>query len=71
VSRPRVHSWLRIAIVAVVASLGGGGCGGFSASKSLSPLDFILPGLMQNTTPQPPVHDGATPTNYVASAQQS
>ena len=39
--------------------LGGAGCSGINASKSVSPLDFILPGLMQAdplpapTTPGP------------------
>lgn len=28
------------------------GCGGINASKSVSPLDFILPGLIK-TAPQP------------------
>jgi hypothetical protein len=29
------------------------GCSGINASKSISPLDFILPGLMQNDAPLP------------------
>jgi hypothetical protein len=31
----------------------GSGCSGINASKSLSPLDFILPGLMQSVPPAP------------------
>ncbi len=27
------------------------GCGGITATKSISPLDFFLPGLLQNETP--------------------
>ena len=27
------------------------GCGGINASKSVSPLDFILPGLLKATPP--------------------
>jgi len=29
----------------------GSGCSGIHASKSVSPLDFILPGLMKNDVP--------------------
>jgi len=29
------------------------GCSGINASKSFSPLDFILPGLMQHSPPSP------------------
>ena len=38
-----------LALVAATAT----GCGGINASKSISPLDFIMPGLMQNH-PKPP-----------------
>lgn len=34
------------------------GCSGINASKSVSPLDFILPGLMRNTPPLPTVPSG-------------
>jgi hypothetical protein len=30
----------------------GVGCGGIQASKSISPLDFFLPGLLHNPPPQ-------------------
>lgn len=39
------------------------GCGGINASKSVSPLDFILPGLIK-TGPQP-VNPPASLTNSV------
>ncbi|MEK7782135.1 MAG: hypothetical protein AAB370_11610 [Verrucomicrobiota bacterium] len=39
------------------------GCGGINASKSVSPLDFILPGLIK-TAPQPATPPGAA-TNSV------
>jgi len=39
------------------------GCGGINASKSVSPLDFILPGLIK-TGPQP-TNPPATSTNSV------
>jgi hypothetical protein len=32
----------------VVIAVVGSGCSGINASKSISPLDFILPGLMQH-----------------------
>ncbi len=35
------------------------GCGGFSATKSISPLDFLLPGLhMRVDPPQPAISQG-------------
>lgn len=44
------------------------GCGGVSATKSISPLDFILPGLIQNhSTPPAPA---GTDTNSVARLAQ-
>ena len=39
---------LAIALLALTA-----GCGGVHASKSISPLDFILPGLLK-VQPRPP-----------------
>ncbi|HNQ73046.1 MAG TPA: hypothetical protein PKN95_05520 [Verrucomicrobiota bacterium] len=43
---------------------GTAGCGGISATKSISPLDFFLPGLIQN---QPaPVPPSGTNTNAPA-----
>jgi hypothetical protein len=43
--------------------LGTAGCGGINASRSVSPLDFILPGLIK-TTPSPAEPSG-TATNSV------
>jgi hypothetical protein len=37
-------------LVAVLA-LGTSGCGGISARKTVSPLDFIMPGILRNDTP--------------------
>lgn len=37
---------------ALVATLAVG-CSGINASKSISALDFILPGLLQNSLPSP------------------
>lgn len=46
-------------LLVLLATLGAG-CSGINASKSISPLDFILPGLMQNCPPAPVV---PLPTN--------
>lgn len=43
--------------------LGTAGCGGINASRSVSPLDFILPGLIK-TTPTP-TEPAVTSTNSV------
>jgi hypothetical protein len=40
------------------------GCGGVNASHSVSPMSFLLPGLLKANTPKPPP---GTPTNSVAS----
>jgi hypothetical protein len=32
----------------VALGLAAGGCGGISASKTISPLDFLLPGIIKN-----------------------
>ncbi len=42
--------WLRAAGLLAVVALGAG-CSGIHASKSVSPLDFILPGLIKNDAP--------------------
>jgi hypothetical protein len=44
----------------LLLALGGAGCGGITASKSISPLDFFLPGLLQNDPPRPPAADSPT-----------
>jgi len=41
-------NWKVLRLAAIPAlSLFATGCGGFSASKSISPATFLLPGLMQ------------------------
>jgi hypothetical protein len=35
----------------VALALGTSGCGGISATKSVSPLDFIMPGIMKASPP--------------------
>ncbi len=55
--KARAARWGLLLVVAALC----GGCSGINASKSVSPLDFLLPGLhMRNDTPAP-----ATPTNNI------
>jgi hypothetical protein len=52
-------SWKFLSLSLLTAvSLLTAGCGGISASKSVSPLDFLLPGIIKSdpaTVPQNPV----------------
>ena len=50
---------LAFALIAMVAT----GCSGINVSKSISPLDFILPGLMQNGPASPliPINTNTIP----------
>jgi len=48
----------------VAMAAGVAGCGGINASKSVSPLDFFMPGLIKATPP--PTVDC---TNLVASVR--
>jgi hypothetical protein len=57
--------WLGIALVATVAT----GCSGINAGKSFSPMDFILPGLMQNS-PAPASPSETNPVSLLAQASQ-
>jgi len=44
------HGWWLLALAALATA----GCSGINATKSISPLDFLLPGLhIQNTHPAP------------------
>jgi len=45
--------WI-LAILCLGVVLIGSGCSGINASKSFSPLDFFLPGLLDSRTNQPP-----------------
>jgi hypothetical protein len=55
----------------VAIAMATGGCGGISASQSVSPMDFLLPGIIKNCqTPgnlQPA--SSITDSNVVASAR--
>jgi hypothetical protein len=50
---------LAFALIAALVT----GCSGINASKSVSPIDFLLPGLMQNSPPAQmiPVQTNAVP----------
>jgi hypothetical protein len=55
----------------VALGLVTGGCGGFSASKTVSPLDFLLPGIIKNNptpTTNAPVASSDN-SNVLASAR--
>ena len=50
------HTWWLLALLAIAT----GGCSGINASKSISPLDFLLPGLhLQNDQPGLMLPNGA------------
>jgi hypothetical protein len=54
-----------LVLLAVVAT----GCGGIQASKSISPIDFLLPGLhLQNCPPSPVTPDDTNPVPLLAHA---
>lgn len=44
---------LRHVFALVLLAALAAGCSGINARKSVSPLDFILPGLLQNSPPPP------------------
>jgi hypothetical protein len=48
------------AVLLLVISLLCGGCSGINATKSISPLDFLLPGIMKNDAPSQPQPTNAT-----------
>jgi hypothetical protein len=50
-----------LALLLIVA-----GCGGIQASKSVSPIDFILPGLLQADPPPADSPDRAVPAAATA-----
>ncbi len=57
-TRRRFHPvWLLLMPLLLCA-----GCGGFSATKSISPLDFLLPGLHMRVDPQQPMIPQGTNT---------
>jgi hypothetical protein len=60
IGKSQAGAFLAIALLTLTA-----GCGGVNASKSVSPLDFILPGLLK-VQPRPPSdHMPSLETNRV------
>jgi hypothetical protein len=62
----RVRSRIGVAALLALIAAAGHGCSGINASKSVSPLDFFLPGLLQNEPPEPVVPDGSDPSPELA-----
>jgi len=46
---------VKIALLLATLAAFGSGCGGVSVHKTVSPLDFFLPGILKNTPPTPSV----------------
>jgi hypothetical protein len=46
------------------------GCSGINASKSVSPIDFLLPGLMENSPASPGIPIEHNPAPVLARANQ-
>jgi len=61
----RNWKWIQGAVLAAVLALGAG-CSGIHASKSVSPLDFILPGLMKHEAAPPPETPAVAPGELLA-----
>jgi hypothetical protein len=54
-TKPKPHHWRCLLPLVVLAT---SGCSGVNVTKSVSPLDFLLPGLhVQNPPPAPAVPD--------------
>jgi hypothetical protein len=62
---------LAILVLAVVGIAGLTGCGGFQASRTISPLDMLLPGLVgsEPTKETPAVENQPPPHLVVASVR--
>jgi len=60
---------VRLAIAATGLLLGAG-CSGINATKTISPLDFLLPGILQ-ADPPPAQPDGQTPAEQPTEVAQS
>jgi hypothetical protein len=56
------------ALVSTLIAVAGTGCSGINATKSVSPLDFILPGLMLNRPPPSDVPPPAETATLLAQA---
>jgi len=60
IGKSRLAAFVLLALLGLTA-----GCGGVNASKSISPLDFILPGLLKNQTRPPAEPRPSSETNRV------
>jgi hypothetical protein len=49
---PRL-TWTRLGWLLMLIVLVNCGCSGINMSKSVSPLDFLMPGILQNDPPRP------------------
>ena len=59
-------SWKFLPLAVLAAfSLLFGGCGGISASRTISPLDFLLPGIIKADPAPAPQNPGTPITNTV------
>ncbi len=47
----RLRTWSTLGLLITLGL--GSGCGGITATKSVSPLNFLLPGLLKADPPQP------------------
>jgi hypothetical protein len=63
-----LRHWRWFVALAVIAT---SGCSGINASKSISPLDFLLPGLHVKNDSAAPPPDCVTSVVYVSSAEHA
>jgi len=61
-----VRTGWKILAPLVVVALIGAGCGGISASQSVSPATFLLPGLLKNCPQCPATNEVAVVTEDAA-----
>ncbi len=57
INSPERKKWRSALRFLPLLLLATAGCSGINATKSVSPLDFILPGLMKVEPPQPVAPD--------------
>jgi hypothetical protein len=58
------------ALLLLALAVAGGGCSGINASQSVSPLDFLLPGLrLENGPKVPAIPDGTNSPAVLARAR--
>lgn len=67
---PRNASLIGGATLLGLIAVMGGGCSGINASQSVSPLDFLLPGLMQNEPAAPAIPEFTNTPPELAQARR-